>query len=277
MKLFFLGTGAAEGLPALFCDCGVCRAAHRLGGPDRRTRSSVLIDEVVKIDLPPDTLAHVHRYGPDFPLHAVGDLIFTHSHDDHFAARELQYLSPAFAPTRTAPLRVWGSGQLLAKLEQQARQFWETAPLSLHALAPFEETAVAHLVVMPLVAHHSPSELCFNYLLRDAQTGTTLLYATDTGWYDEPTWAFLHGRRIDAVVVECGKGAAESEYAGHLNVSDVIRFRDKLSAGGGLGANIPFYVTHLSHTGLLLHHELTERFAPHDIRVAFDGLSLFIT
>lgn len=277
MKLFFLGTGAAEGVPALFCDCDVCRAAHRRGGNDKRTRTSVLVDDAIQIDLSPDTLAHVHRYGPDFPLHAVRDLLFTHSHDDHFAVRELQYLSPTFAPTRTAPLHVWGSSQLLDKLKTQTSHFFETAPLGRCTLTPFVETAVAHLLVTPIVARHSEAELCFNYLLRNPQTGATLLYATDTGWYAEPTWAFLEGRRLDAVVVECGNGGAEGGYEGHLNVSDVIRFREKLHAGGGLIPNAPFYATHLSHTGLLLHDELTERFAPHGIRVAHDGLTLAIS
>ncbi len=62
MNVFFLGTGAAEGIPALFCDCTICKATKKTGGPDKRTRSTVLIDETIKIDLPPDTLYHVHQY-----------------------------------------------------------------------------------------------------------------------------------------------------------------------------------------------------------------------
>ena len=32
MKIKFLGTGAAEGWPALFCECAACKKAEELGG-----------------------------------------------------------------------------------------------------------------------------------------------------------------------------------------------------------------------------------------------------
>ncbi|HVK03388.1 MAG TPA: MBL fold metallo-hydrolase [Armatimonadaceae bacterium] len=272
MKVFFLGTGSAEGLPALFCGCAICREAHRRGGRERRTRSSVLIDDTVKIDLSPDTLANAHAY-PQIRLWELRHLLFTHSHDDHFAARELQYLSPNFAPLRRDPLQVWGSADLIAKLLPETDGFFEPAPLEFRPVVPFEEYAVGHLAVTPVTAHHKPDELCLNYLLRDP-AGRALLYATDTGWYDPPTWEFLAGVPLHGVVVECGKGESANGYDGHLNLDDAVRFRQRLLAGGGLAPAAPFFLTHLCHTGLLLHEELSERCAPHGIRVAFDGMSL---
>ncbi len=38
MKLTYLGTAAAEGWPAVFCNCPCCRQARVLGGKDIRTR-----------------------------------------------------------------------------------------------------------------------------------------------------------------------------------------------------------------------------------------------
>ena len=32
MRLFFLGTAAAEGFPGIFCKCERCREARKLGG-----------------------------------------------------------------------------------------------------------------------------------------------------------------------------------------------------------------------------------------------------
>ena len=44
MKLLFMGTAAAEAIPALFCRCEVCRRARETGGREIRTRSGALID-----------------------------------------------------------------------------------------------------------------------------------------------------------------------------------------------------------------------------------------
>ena len=66
MKLTYLGTAAAEGWPAAFCNCDGCRAARRLGGRNIRTRSQALVerrrrDEQVagrRVDAPPVDGAH---------------------------------------------------------------------------------------------------------------------------------------------------------------------------------------------------------------------------
>ena len=31
MKIQYLGTGAAEGIPAIFCECDTCKKARELG------------------------------------------------------------------------------------------------------------------------------------------------------------------------------------------------------------------------------------------------------
>ena len=44
MKILYLGTGAAEGVPAVFCNCDTCREARRRGEKEFHSRSQVLID-----------------------------------------------------------------------------------------------------------------------------------------------------------------------------------------------------------------------------------------
>lgn len=270
MKLLFLGTGSAEGLPALFCDCAVCREARARGGPDRRTRTSVLLNDTVKIDLSPDTLAQVHRYNLDFS--SLQHLLFTHTDDDHFAVRELQYLSPTFAPSRSTPLNVWATHEVIKKMLPEMAHFFEQAPLCFQPLAPFKEVRVGTLHVTPIVARHRPDELCLNFLVREGER--VLLYATDTGWYDEPTWRFLEAKRLHGVIVECGKGVGSSVYEGHLSVYEVKNFKKRLVGAGALGADAPFWITHIAHTGLLLHDEFSRLVAPDGITVAYDGLQV---
>lgn len=276
MKVFFLGTGAAEGMPALFCDCPVCQEAHAVGGKNYRTRSSILVDGVVKVDLPPDTLAHVHAYR-QISLSRLQHLLFTHSHDDHFAVRELQYLSPNFAPCRKAPLNVWATNELIRKMIPEMDHFFERAPLRFHSVIPFDDMKVGHLEVTPITAHHKPDELCLNYILTDnSESPRSLLYGCDTGWYDPMTWDYLATRRLDAVILECGKGNSNGTYDGHLNIQECGRVRGRLIESGTISEKTPFYLTHIAHTGLLLHDEMEEIVAPMGMHVAYDGFELEI-
>ena len=66
MKIKFLGTGGAEGFPALACSCSYCTKAKRLKGKDIRTRSQTIIDSRLLIDFGPDTLAHFHQHNINF-------------------------------------------------------------------------------------------------------------------------------------------------------------------------------------------------------------------
>lgn len=44
MKIAYLGTGAAEGIPAIFCSCPYCSGVRLRGGKEIRSRSQILID-----------------------------------------------------------------------------------------------------------------------------------------------------------------------------------------------------------------------------------------
>ena len=47
MKIKYLGTGAAEGIPALFWRCAICNEARKRGGRELRTRSQAIIDDIL--------------------------------------------------------------------------------------------------------------------------------------------------------------------------------------------------------------------------------------
>ncbi|NHV99074.1 MAG: hypothetical protein HA496_05415 [Thaumarchaeota archaeon] len=49
MRVMFLGTGAAEEWPAVFCQCANCRRARNAGGRNVRTKSSTLVNNDLKI------------------------------------------------------------------------------------------------------------------------------------------------------------------------------------------------------------------------------------
>ena len=82
MKLKYLGTGAAEGVPSMFCQCANCKKSRALGGRNLRTRSQALVNDELLIDFNADSYWHFIQYNIDWER--VCGCIITHSHPDHF-------------------------------------------------------------------------------------------------------------------------------------------------------------------------------------------------
>jgi phosphoribosyl 1,2-cyclic phosphate phosphodiesterase len=271
MKITLLGTGSAEGWPGLFCTCHVCRRSRQLRGRNIRSRSSAMLDGVVKIDLSPDTFHHVVTH--DLDLTRLEFLVFTHPHDDHLAPAELQYLSWMFVPEPiTRPLPVLGSRSVTDKIKAFLAD--KELPLDIQCMEPWITVTRGEWSVTPVMAHHDPSNICFNLIV--SRAGKSLLYATDTGWYDPPTWQFLERAKLDGIVVEVSRGPEESGYEGHLSIPEAIRLRERLVSCGTLPRDAPVVTTHHSHLGGLLHDEMEALLNPHGIQVGYDGLTFEI-
>lgn len=273
MKVTLLGTSSAEGWPGLFCRCEACLKARNLRGKNVRTRSSALIDDVLKIDFPPDILHQILSF--DVDLRAIRALLFTHGHDDHFSAPELQYLSKWFVTEMPdAPLPIYGPSEVIACL--QHRLDLDRVPVKLQTLHPWQSVCIDGYRVTPILAQHDPSQICFNYIIQDPQ-GATLLYASDTGWYEEATWQFLRDVALDGIVAECSKGPIAGGYVGHLCIAEVIAMRHKLITMGSLRTDAPLVTTHFSHMGGLMHEEMEAILAPEGIQTGYDGFSMQVT
>ena len=281
MNVTLLGTSSAEGWPALFCRCEACMRARKLGGKNLRTRSSAIIDGVLKIDFPPDILTQCVQN--DIDLSSIDAVLFTHGHDDHCAGPEIQYRGRYFVDQpykRDLPL--YASQDVLDKICSAFHTFPDGSydhslyPVSLHALHPWETAIVAGYKVTPITANHDHSRQCYNFLIED-RAGSVLLYATDTGWYSDETWERLSAYRADAAVVECSKGFDDGGYEGHLSFSQVIAFKQRLTAMGVMRPDAPYYTTHMCHSSGLMHDELEAWFAPHNIHAGYDGLVFRVT
>ena len=88
MKLKYLGTAAAEGIPALFCECETCKSARKLGGKNIRTRSQAIIDDKILIDFPADT--YMHFLNNNICMSKIKTCIITHSHSDHLYPNDIE-------------------------------------------------------------------------------------------------------------------------------------------------------------------------------------------
>ncbi len=268
MKIQILGTAAAEAWPGIFCGCDTCKRARAAGGKNLRSRSSIQIDDIYKIDFPPDTYHHIVQYGLD--LSRLKYLFFTHSHGDHLAPQELDYARPVFAHNmQNAPIRIYANSKVVRAIKNTCTS--KEALLELHVAEPFIPIKADNLTFTPIIAEHSKTELCLNYIIQSDTA--TVLYASDTGKYGRETMSFLHNHKFDALIVECTFGAISPHRAeSHMNLDAVVDLRDNLSRSGSLKPSARTIITHFSHNMGLLHDELEQLAEKHGIGVAYDGI-----
>jgi len=268
VKVHFLGTAAFEGIPSLFCRCELCLKAKELGGKNLRTRTSVIVDEELKIDFPPDTYMHMLRDGIDLEL--IKDLLITHSHSDHLYAEDLTARFAGFARSADHVIQIYGNDLALSK----CKRFLGAGgnKYKLNRVQPFEKVEMQTATVVPLPAFHDPLETCLIYYIE--KDGKTMLYGHDSGYFPEATWAWLQDKKLDLAVLECTSGHRDAKR--HKNVDAVLRTKERFTEWDIMNPGSTIVVTHFSHNAHLLHEQLTEIFAPHDIVVAYDGMVLNI-
>ena len=139
MRLTFLGTGAAEGYPALWCRCERCAVARTRGGRDLRHRSSALLNDDLLLDCGPDLVASAIKLGTD--LAPVQALLVTHPHSDHLDPTVLMWRRRGFVTTPLPLMRFYGSARTLERTLSRA-EGREANPADFrvepHTVRPFE-------------------------------------------------------------------------------------------------------------------------------------------
>ena len=267
-----MGTSAAEGWPAVFCQCESCGRARGTGGPNIRTRSSVLINLDLKVDLPPDTYQHVLKYALD--LAVVEHIAVTHSHQDHFYADELNMRGEPFAYLHEGKsVKVYGNKEVCFKVRQvnQLNRGRLEGVVETQLVEPFKTYRAGRYLVTPLLADHAETEQCLVYLISDGTK--TILHGHDSGWFPDATWAFMENHELDMAVLDCTNGPLPGTRY-HMGVEGVLKVKDEMVRRGIASSETAFVATHFSHNGGLLHEQLVSRLEPAGVTVAYDGLTL---
>lgn len=265
MYITYQGTAAAEGVPAIFCDCEHCRYARAAGGKELRMRSGALIDGKLKIDFCPDAYAQSLRFGQSYM--PVNHVLITHTHGDHFAPGELAYIAPPFSH-REKPLHVYGD----ARVGEGVAPYLKEGLLEFTQVEPFKTYEIDEYLVTPLQAVHAigSGEDPLFYLIE--RGGRRLLYAHDTDVFTDEDFAFLQGKRMDLISLDCTNGVLNPSYIGHMGILKNLDMREKLIGIGAADENTVFVANHFSHNGLVSHEEMERRMP--GFRVAYDGLTL---
>lgn len=277
MTYKLLGTGSAEGIPALFCDCETCAAAIQSGGKNIRRRCCSLIDNTIMIDFPPDMWTYKMIYGLD--LCKLSSVFFTHSHFDHLAAGELCYYHKMYS-NRSNPgsvLELYGNDKVLSVINSAFIFDMGHLPdcVSLKPLRAFETVKINDIRITPLPATHDPKEECFFFLV--SQQEKHILQANDTGIFQNNVYDYLSGLRLDVVILDCTGGSRPSMAGGgHMSFEDNLMIRNRLAAQGSADNSTKFISNHISHNGHISYDDFNTIAAGTSFVSAYDGMEITV-
>jgi len=271
MKFQYLGTAAAEGIPAIFCQCEICMEAERRGGKDLRFRTSALINDKLLLDLSPDLYAARLKFG--LHLGDIRHIIITHAHSDHFNPKELFTFTGCYAHLNNrSDLHLWGSAYTAQAWEKCAGEIKDLQKgFVFHVLKPFETVEIEGVKVTPLKAVHSCPD---SYIYQLEQSGAKLLYGNDTGVFHEETWSYLQAHAsvpFTTVSLDSTMGLPPSRYNGHMTLEENVQVRSRLIEMGAATEQTRFICHHFSHNGMALHQEMEELMGPKGFEISYDG------
>lgn len=276
MNIQYLGTAAAEGIPAIFCECNVCKEARSLGGRNIRTRSQAVIDNQLLIDFPADTYMHFLQY--NLPLEKIKHCIITHSHADHLYPADLIMRKRGYAHLQDMeePLRfyVGESGYQMIKALVDEADMTEVEPV---LITPFHTFEVADYLITPLRATHAPHTSPVVFLIE--KDGKKLLYSNDTSDYPEDTWKYLQNnpRVCDLISLDCTEADKPIDYVGHMNLERCIEMKERLKNIGMADERTIFVLNHFSHNGgKVLYEEFSAIAKKYGFIVSYDGMNMKI-
>lgn len=186
MRLKFLGTGAAGGVPLYGCDCPACASARADARLVRRPASALVEVGATRI-LIDAGLMDLHERFPPGSLDAV---VLTHYHVDH--VQGLFHLR-------------WGIGQTIPvygppDVEGCADLYKHPGLLDFRQLDVFTPLAPGALTLTPLPLSHSKPTLGYGI---ESADGARVAYLTDTLGLPPQTEAFLKRWGDFELVLDC--------------------------------------------------------------------------
>ncbi len=282
MKVQYLGTGAAEGVPAVFCNCEYCRGLReRIAAgstAERRTRSQVVLDGELSIDFPPDAYAHAVERGVD--LSKIAYLLVTHSHMDHFYAHDFILRGYKYAHDMTAPvLTIFGNREVCDVFREDTRREMKAkvAPnVQLRMVGAFQEIAFDDWRAYTFPAHHSSAEPLL-YLVE--RGGKRVLHLTDTGRLPDESMDFLKTmkKRADVVNLDCTFLWDDADpNARHMNLKEVAYTIGRLERAGVVDGDTKKVITHFSHNSAPTAEALARAEREYGVIAAYDGMTLTV-
>lgn len=280
MKIKFLGTSAAEGIPAIFCNCEFCSMLRKRGGK-ARTRTQIIIDDKISIDFPPD--AYFHSIRERFDMSRISDIIVTHSHMDHFYAHD--FILHGYKYSRnyvSQTITIHGNSEVMAVFKEDTRRELKdeiASSLILHEVSPFEKFSICDgdYYISTLKARHSKTEDALLYVIEGG--GKTLFHLCDTGRLFDENYEFLKNSSLvaDAVIFDCTfLDTRSGEDLRHMGIEDNMIVKNRLKEIGAIREDTKFFITHFSHNSCPSDEKLKMLSRKYGVIPAYDGFEIEI-
>ena len=223
MRVTFLGTGDAGGVPLYGCDCPSCMRARTVADFRRRPCTALLEAGDTRILLDAGLTDLTER----FPPGSLSAIVLTHFHPDHVQG--------------LFPLR-WGIGERIPVYgppdsEGCADLYKNHGLLEFRRLAKFEPVTVGNLTLIPLPLIHS--KVTFGYAIEDT-AGQRFAYLVDTVGLPPQTEKFLKDWRPGSAAVDCAHPPLVDPPRNHNDLT-----RSLAIAGTLVPAKV--WLTHISH------------------------------
>lgn len=265
MKIQFLGTAAAEGFPAIFCNCEYCNKARELKGKNIRTRSQAIIDDKILLDFPADTYNHFLQNG--IKGDEIEGLLLTHPHQDHLYSEDLCMRQGAYAHNLTVPtLKVFGTKSSIEKIPTNYKN------IELNVVKEFETIEFNGYKITPLPARHMQKGDAVFYIIKGDKT---ILYGHDTGYFYDEVFAYFKEKNLyfDMITLDCTYGVLPiQDSGGHMGFDNLSRLIKALENIGAIDKKTIKYVNHFSHNINPLQSELEKEASKINCLVSYDNL-----
>lgn len=278
MKFQYLGTAAAEGVPAIFCNCENCRRTAELGGRNIRTRSQAIIDDTLLIDFPADTYMHYLKF--KFPLYKVKNCIITHSHEDHLYERDIIMRKTGFAriePNNPITFYAAKTGYEMIKKVIDGWNMTESDDAKCIEVTPFNEMEIDGYSVTAVPATHAPETSPVLYIIE--RDGKSIFYSHDTAIYKDETYEYLKKRKkpFSMISLDCDEGCLEHVSPSHLSLWQCIELKEKFEKDGISDKNTIFVLNHFSHNAKNVVYEDFSKIAEkYGFLTSYDGMIINI-
>ena len=278
MKILYSGTAAAEGVPAMFCSCPICKNLRENYKGYVRTRSQIIIDDVLSVDFPPEAFSHSLSQAID--LSSLRYALITHSHMDHFYAHDFILRGYKYASLECDVLEIYGNAEVSKVFSEcTAREMKSEVRthVRMNTIGAFKELKIGDFRVVTIPALHGTREEALLYYIERGGKGYLHLY--DTGEISSEAIAFLaeKGAKADVVSFDCTfLDAPPVVGTRHMCIVTVAGIRERMLAAGVMSGGTRSVITHFSHNANPTPERLAAIEKEYSVTAAYDGMVIDI-
>ncbi|HNT41564.1 MAG: MBL fold metallo-hydrolase [Bacteroidales bacterium] len=249
MKITFLGTGTAQGIPVIACSCPVCASTD---SHDKRLRTSALIEEQginILLDAGPDFRQQMLNAN----VKNLNAILITHEHRDHVAGLDDVR---AFNWVQRQPMDIWAEDRVLEAIQREyayifaERKYPGIPEVELHQVFG-HQFDILGVTVIPIRVYHCKLPI-FGFRIGD------LTYITDGSFISEEEKDKIVGSRVLVI-----NALRMQKSLSHFSLPEALKLVEELSPRKA-------YITHISHQ--MGFYRDVARQLPDNVFLAYDGL-----